>query len=139
LLQVFDEDTTLLHRFIDCTIVREYNVEQSNLNKFIVNKFSSDSMWIAELEESRKSGNRKPYKLNQKISWLFQHAETLMMDLVRDELKKLGKTVLANVHDAIVVRERLTASELLVIEELVRATTKVQYFALGETPYVRCV
>jgi len=135
LLQVFDENTTLLRRFIDCTIVREYNDEQSNLNKFIVDKFSTDSVWLAELEESRKSRNRKPYKLNQKISWLFQHAETLMMDLVRDELEKLGKTVLANVHDAIVVRERLTKSELLAIEMNVRANTQVEYFALGENPY----
>ncbi len=56
-----------------------------------------------------------------------------MMKLARDELEKLGKTVLANIHDAIVVRERLTASELLKTEKLVRAKTKVQYFALGET------
>jgi hypothetical protein len=139
LLQVFEEDTTLLHRFIDCTIVREYNDEQSNLNKFIVDKFSTDSMWIAELEASRKNRNRKPYKQNQKISWLFQHAETLMMDIVRDELQKLGKTVLANVHDAIVVRERLTKSELLAIENLVKSKTTVEYFALGETKYSRHV
>ena len=66
---------------------------------------------------------------------LFQHAETLMMNLVRDELQKLGKTVLANVHDAIVVRERLTKSELLAIENKVRRKTHVEYFALGETEY----
>jgi hypothetical protein len=135
LLQVFDENTNLLRRFIDCTIVHEYNDEQSNLNKYIVNKFSTDSVWIAELEESRKNRNRKPYKLNQKISWLFQHAETLMMFIVRKKLQKLGKTVLANVHDAIVVRERLTEKELLAIQKLVRRITKVQYFALGETQY----
>ena len=137
LLQVFDEDTTLLRRFIDCTIVREYNDEQSNLNKYIVDKFSSDATWIAELETSRLNRKRKPYKHNQKISWLFQHAETMMMNIVRKKLQKLGKTVLANVHDAIVVRERMTASELLAIEKLVRRITKVQYFALGETPYKR--
>jgi hypothetical protein len=61
-----------------------------------------------------------------------------MMNIVRKKLQKLGKTVLANVHDAIVVRERLTASELLKTEKLVRRITKVQYFALGETPYKRC-
>ncbi len=60
-----------------------------------------------------------------------------MMNIVRDELQKLGKTVLANVHDAIVVRERLTTSELQAIEKLVRRITKVQYFALGETKYTK--
>jgi hypothetical protein len=137
LLQVFDDNTTLLRRFIDCTIVQEYNDEQNILNKYIVEKFSADATWLSQLEASRKSRKRKAYKLNQKISWLFQHAETLMMDLVRDELKKLGKTVLANVHDAIVVRERLTKAELLAVENLVRAKTKVQYFSLGETQYKR--
>ena len=60
-----------------------------------------------------------------------------MMDIVRDELKKLGKTVLANVHDAIVVRERLTTKEIQAIHDLVRSVTNVQYFALGETRYKR--
>ena len=58
-----------------------------------------------------------------------------MMNIVRKKLQKLGKTVLANVHDAIVVRERLTDSERLAIQETVRNSTKVQYFALGENKY----
>ena len=137
LFQIFDENTTLLRRFIDCTVVREYNNELTNLNKYIVQKFSTDDVWIAELEASRISKKLKPYKFNQKIAWLFQHAETLMMDIVRDELHKLGKTVLANVHDAIVVRERLTDTELQSIQKVVREATGVDYFALGETEYNR--
>ncbi len=139
LLQIFDEDTTLLRRFIDCTVVREYNQELANLNKYIVQKFSSDAVWITELEASRISKNLKPYKFNQKVSWLFQHAETLMMDIVRDELQKHGKTVLANVHDAIVLKERLTDIELQSIQKVVREATGVEYFALGETKYIRAV
>lgn len=137
LYEVFDENKTLLRRFVDCTIVGQYCDEQQILNKYIVNKFSSDMTWLCDMEASRIKRKRKAYKSNQKISWLFQHAETEMMKLVRDELQKLGKTVLANVHDAIVVRQPLTASELLAIEELVRAKTKVQYFQLGETQYRR--
>ena len=135
LLEVFDDDKTLLRRFVDCTIVREYNHELSTLNKYIVNKFSSGATWLADLEASRIKKKRQPYSKSQRSSWLFQHAETLMMNIVRDELQKLGKTVLANVHDAIVVRERLTKSELLAIENKVRRKTHVEYFALGETPY----
>lgn len=137
LLEVFDGDLSLLGKFVNCTIVREYNDEQAILNKYIVNKFSRDAIWLAEMEASRIKRKRKPYKHNQKISWLFQHAETEMMNIVRNELQKLGKTVLANVHDAIVVRQRLTASELLAIEKIVRTITNVQYFALGETAYHR--
>jgi len=37
------------------------------------------------------------------------------------------------------VRERLTDSERLAIENLVRVKTSVGYFALGETPYERYI
>jgi hypothetical protein len=137
LFQVFDENMNLLRRFVDCVIVRQYCDEQSILNKYIVDKFSSDEAWLADMEASRMKRKRKPYKLNQKISWLFQHAETLMMDIVRTEVKKLGKNVIANVHDAIVVRERLSNSELNEIQAIVRKATCVDYFALGETKYMR--
>ena len=135
LRDVFNENETLLSRFVNCFIVRQFNKEQQVLNKYIVQKFSNDSEWIKDLELSRINRKVKPYKQSQKISWLYQHAETIMMDLVRKELKTLGKTVLANVHDAIVVRERLTDSERLAIQETVRNSTKVQYFALGENKY----
>lgn len=137
LYDVFDENKAQLRRFVDCTIVREYCDEQAILNKYIIGKFSTDATWLADMEASRIKRKRKAYKSSQKISWLFQHAETEMMKLVRDELEKLGNTVLANVHDAIVVRQRLTRSELLAIENLVRAKTEVQYFQLGETEYKR--
>ena len=137
LYEIFDEKIELLRRFKNSTIVSQYCDEQSILNKYIVNKYINDAVWLAEMEASRFKRESKPYKDTQKISWLFQHAETKMMDIVRDELQKLGKTVLANVHDAIVVRQQLTASELLAIEQIVRTSTNVQYFALGETQYQR--
>jgi len=40
------------------------------------------------------------------LAYAYQHAETEVMDVVRAEIRRLGKTVLANIHDAIVVRER---------------------------------
>ena len=136
LFEVFDEEMDLLRRFVECSIVGEYCDEQSILNNYIVKKFSSDETWLADMEESRTRRKRKPYKPSQKISWLFQHAETLMMDIFRDELKKLGKTVIANVHDAVVTRERLSANEIAHIESVVRAKTNVGYFAIGETSYL---
>ena len=135
LRDVFNKNEMLLSRFMNCIIVRQFNKEQQVLNKYIVQKFSSDTVWLKELEDSRINRKVKPYKQSQKISWLYQHAETIMMNIVRDMLRTLGKTVLANVHDAIVVRERLTEKERLAIENLVRAKSKVDYFALGETKY----
>ena len=135
LLAVFDEKMKLLRRFIECVIVREYCDEQAILNKYIINKFSSDLTWLSDMESSRIKNKRNAYKSSQKISWLYQHAEAIMMKTVRDEVEKLGKTVIANVHDAIVVRQRLTVSERMAIEQIVRTSTNVQYFSLGETKY----
>ena len=136
LKEIFKKDIETLKRFIDCSLVQKFNDEQAILNKFIVNKFLVDDQWLKDmaLEESRK---KCKFTQAQKVVWLFQHAETIMMDKVREELEKLNKAVLANVHDAIVIRERLTTTEKENIERVVRDYTKVGYFALGETEYKR--
>ena len=134
LKDVFKKDIETLTRFINCSLVKKFNEEQAVLNKFIVNKFLVDKQWLLDMEEEEK---RKKCKFTQaqRVVWLFQHAETIMMDKVIEELKKLNKTVLANVHDAIVIREKLSEKELEMIETEVRQYTKVEYFALGETHY----
>ena len=55
--------------------------------------------------------------------------------MVRAEIKKSGNTVLANVHDAVVVRNQITAKLLAKIERKVQLRTGVDYFRLGETGY----
>ena len=120
-------------RFMRCSAVTRFKLEQEKLDAYIAKSFKARYPF---LEDLKKLKTIKGYNSRSKlISWLYQHAETIMMDMVRKELKKLGKTVLANVHDAIVVRERLTKSELLAIEIKVRRKTHVEYFALGETEY----
>lgn len=124
-------------RFMRCPAVVRFKQEQETLDSYIAKTFKERYPFLQSLNSLKTlHGYNSRSKL---ISWLYQHAETIMMDMVRKELKKLGKTVLANVHDAIVVRERLTKSELLEIESIVRTSTNVQYFALGETRYCRCV
>ena len=122
-------------RFMRCGAVTRFKFEQNKLDTYIANTFKDRYPFLDDIEKLKTvSGYNSKSKL---ISWLYQHAETIMMDLVRKELKTLGKTVLANVHDAIVVRERLTESERLMIQNIVRAKTKVDYFSLGETRYKR--
>ena len=57
------------------------------------------------------------------------------MDMVKAELKKSDNTVLANVHDAVVVRNQIPAKLLAKIERKVQLKTGVGYFRLGETGY----
>jgi hypothetical protein len=71
------------------------------------------------------------------MAWLYQHAETIVMDVVRSELQKLNIEVIANVHDAIVVRQKLTNYQREEIEFKMREVTNVKYWRLGQTKYER--
>ena len=135
LFEVFDRDAALLKRFVECNLVKQFNAEQQTLNKFIVAKFSGDAAWQAEMTAEQQRKKVKQFSSAQKIVWLYQHAETIMMDMVRAEVKKSGNTVLANVHDAVVVRNQIPALLLAKIERKVQQRTGVGYFRLGETGY----
>ena len=135
LFEVFDRDTVVLKRFVECDLVKQFNAEQQTLNKFIVAKFSGDTVWQAEMTAEQQRKKVKQFSAAQKIVWLYQHAETIMMNMVRAELKKTGNTVLANVHDAVVVRNQISAKLLAKIERKVQQRTGVGYFRLGETGY----
>ena len=135
LFEVFDRDVVVLKRFVECNLVKTFNSEQQALNKFIVAKFSGDAAWQAEMTAEQQRKKVKQFSSAQKIVWLYQHAETIMMDMVRAEVKKSGNTVLANVHDAVVVRNQIPAVLLAKIERKVQQRTGVDYFRLGETGY----
>ncbi len=62
---------------------------------------------------------------------MYQHEETEVMNIVRAALQEFGKTVLANIHDAIVVRNRLTADEKHEIELRMHEQTDNPYWSLG--------
>jgi hypothetical protein len=135
LFEVFDRDTAVLKRFVECNLVKTFNAEQQTLNKFIVAKFSGDAQWQADMAAEQQRKKVLQFSASQKIVWLYQHAETIMMDMVRAEAKKSGNTVLANVHDAVVVRNPIPAKLLAKIERKVQVRTGVDYFRLGETGY----
>ena len=135
LFKVFENDEAALKKFVDCYLVKKFNAEQQTLNKFIVAKFSGDAQWQAEMTAEQQRKKVKQFSAAQKIVWLYQHAETIMMDMVRAEVKKSGNTVLANVHDAVVVRNQIPAKLLAKIERKVQQRTGVSYFRLGETGY----
>ena len=135
LFEVFDRDAATLKRFVDCDLVKQFNSEQQTLNKFIVAKFTGDAAWQAEMAAEQQRKKVKQFSSAQKIVWLYQHAETIMMDMVRAEAKKSGNSVLANVHDAVVVRNQIPAKLLAKIERKVQVRTGVDYFRLGETGY----
>jgi hypothetical protein len=122
------------NRFKVAVEVVEFKKEQSALDKFIIGKFVSQYPFLSKMAELRtKRGGISNSKV---LAWLYQQAETKMMDIVRVELKKLNVPVRANIHDAIVVDRQLSKAEIASIEQVLqRAPTNLTYFALGETHY----
>jgi hypothetical protein len=76
-----------------------------------------------------KSGRLSESKL---MALLYQTAETIVMDFIADELKALGKKVLARVHDAIFIDTKLNNYDRQNIEFKVRDITGIDYITLDE-------
>jgi hypothetical protein len=120
--------------FANSVEVTEFNHQQARLDKFIIKKFKALYPFLATMPALQtNSGNMSRSKV---LAWLYQNAETIAMDFVRDELRKIGVAVQANIHDAIVVDRKLSDVELKCIERAVIAKTNLSYFSLGETHYV---
>ncbi len=66
------------------------------------------------------------------IAYLYQNGETQTMALAYEFLKQKKIGVLAKIHDAFVVRKRLTQMMKHELEDHVRDTTDNEYWRLGE-------
>ncbi len=66
------------------------------------------------------------------MSYLYQQSESIVMDIVRKEVKAVYKTVLANVHDAIYINQKLHSADKQRIELLMQRKTGLQFWQLDE-------
>ena len=70
------------------------------------------------------------------LAYLFQHAETNVMDVVRYEIEQGGiHTVLANIHDCVITRDRIEPDLLKSIIDAVHAKTGNTRWVLTETQH----
>jgi hypothetical protein len=73
-------------------------------------------------------------KLSKKcrMSYRYQQAETEVMNVFRTIIQQHNLTILANIHDAIILRDRLDDELKQAIEEVMRSETNNDYWSLGE-------
>jgi len=118
------------NRFLNDVLVKRFNDEQNLLSQYICKRFKKEYPYLDKIKELKKDN----FRTNQSklMAYLFQHAETYMMDTVREELYKLNIPILANIHDAIIVRHKIPTIEKERIEKLVRSKFSVHFFRLGE-------
>ena len=129
------DDVGERERFISSSYVAAFKQDQDRLDAFITDVFKKKLPNIKSIERLQTKRGTSKSKL---LSWLYQHAETEIMDFVRAEIAMLSKNVIANVHDAIVVRQKLTGAELQNIVQKTQSKFRLDYFDLGEKPYQRC-
>ncbi len=120
-------------RFVNSVEVDKFQQQQKILDKHIINKFTASYLHLTTMPELQtKTGRLSNSKV---LAWLYQKAETIVMDYVREELKTRNVGVKANIHDAIVVDRQLTQAEVSAIKHVVSCKTDLIYFDLGETHY----
>lgn len=117
-------------RFIDCDLIKKFRDEQKKLDSFIFELYTSQYPSIlTDKELKTDKGKKSTAKI---MAYLYQHTETLVMDVVRDELKKLGREVIASVHDAIFIRHRLSAYDRENIQYKMRDISGIDYWVLEQ-------
>ena len=114
--------------FIKSSLVNKFREEQKKLDDFVFDAFTSnDPSLLTNSILQTKSGRVSKSKV---MSYLYQTAETKVMDIISDEIKLLGKKVLARVHDAIFIDSKLSNYDKQNIEFNVRNITQMDYWTL---------
>ncbi len=106
---------------------------------FIKEQGLLDNYLFNGIRQQRPDLLKLPYLQTQKgnaskskcVVFLYQHQETLVMNIVRDAVAARGKTVLASINDAIITKERLGLKLQNAIEQLMQDETGNCYWRLG--------
>ena len=125
-------------RFLNNNIIKRFLQEQNTLDKFLFNYCKQEKCSFLNLEEVRtQCGSLSRSKV---IAYLYQHSETVVMDVAAKEIEARGRKVLARVHDAIFIDKRLGVDNKIEVEEAMKSATSNEYWHLvGKEiePYAR--
>ena len=116
--------------FINSSLVRKFREEQKRLDDFVFRFYTSSDDTLLKMKILQTNSGR--VSKSKVMSFLYQTAETIVMDIISTEIKILGKKVLARVHDAIFIDTKLTNYDKSNIEFNVRDTTGIDYITLDE-------
>ncbi len=115
-------------RFVNNLTVKKFQQEQQALDNYLY------SMAIAMRPKFFASESFKATKNISKskvVAYLYQQSETKVMDVVRSALKKEGRAVIANIHDAIIIRKKLSADIKHEVELQMQEQTGNKYWRIA--------
>jgi hypothetical protein len=115
-------------RFVNNLTVKKFQQEQQALDNYLFSnaiaarpKFFASEMFKA---------TKKPSK-SKVVAYLYQQSETKVMDVARSVLKQDKRPVIANIHDAIIIRKKLSADMKHEVELQMQEQTGNKYWRLA--------
>ena len=117
--------------FVKFDLIKNFMEEKKVLDHFIFTHFTKTICpdLLKEPQHQTHSGRVSKSKI---MAWLFQHAETHIMDLVAKEVEKSHNEVIARVHDAIFVKYKISKYQLENIEKHICDYSNIKYWKLKE-------
>lgn len=116
--------------FLESPIIKKFAAEQKLMDKCIIEFAKQQDPYIA-LNTLFNHNNR--FDAKKLMAYLYQQAETQHMNIVADYLRYKGRDVLARIHDAFIIRDRLSADDKHELELMMREELNNQYWKLGHT------
>lgn len=117
--------------FIKCDLIKDFMEEQKILDLYIFTYFTK-TVCPNLLNEPQLQTNSGRVSKSKIMAWLFQHAETHIMDLIAAEVKRSHNEVIARVHDAIFVKYKISKYQLETIEKHICEYSNIKYWKLKE-------
>jgi hypothetical protein len=117
------------HLFVSHPILEAFQAEMKLLDQQIEWEAKKNKCHLFT-EIHPKTGKKLSKKC--RMSYRYQHAETEVMNVFRTIIQQHNLTILANIHDAIILRDRLDDELKQAIEEVMRSETNNDYWSLGE-------
>lgn len=117
-------------RFVDSEFIKKLTQEQNHLDQFIFKEFKAERPDLMDSPELKNSTGK--LKCSKVLSLVYQSTESLVMDFFREKLKDTNHQVLANIHDAIILRNKLSKQTLRYIEDSIQFQFGNPYWTFEE-------
>lgn len=116
-------------RFVNGFVIRAFIREQKQFDKYLYGAVKLMHPEVLKLT-CVQSASGRPTKAKV-LAYLYQHAETQVMDRVKQRLKQAGHTILAHIHDAVITRQRWGVDLKQAIEMDMQENTGNPYWRLA--------
>ena len=116
--------------FLESPIIKKFSAEQKLMDKCIIELVIQHNADIA-LDPLFKHNSR--FDTKKLMAYLYQQAATQHMNTVVDYLRYKGRDVLARIHDALIIRDKLSIDDKHELELMMRDEFNNQYWKLGHS------